>query len=299
MSYIPEVIEKKLLVVDDKRVDFAEHAECLEGAGIPHERYPSIDELLDDLRGMKPNDLLGFSLDLRMPTPNWAETAGAAGELGGRWLCQEVLKNSETSHLGEDKRRINEIVRKEVGFLTNYAEGDDMSQLKSEMSSIGYDLSIFDKKSTPVESYLEWVEALIDQEYLYEEYQSASLTACRLLQKFDVTSSELISALGAHSKSYRLREADKDRDVWRLLMRIYPPEKCIGVEDAISRWNTTSAILAETLAAFDHDLTAAKADLTSGIQLFDGLSAMQVLTSGDAEGLAKLDTFVRYRWGRN
>lgn len=299
MNYIPEVIDKKLLVVDDKRVDFAEHAEGLQEARIPHERYPAVDELLDDLRDMTPKEVLGFSLDLRMPAPNWAEITGGAMDLGGRWLCQEVLKNLETKHLGEDKRRVTEIVRKEVGFLTNYADGDDMSDLRTEMSMIGFEIPVFDKKSTPVKEYLAWVEALIDQEYLYEEYQSSSLTACRLLQAFGITGSNLITALGAHSKSYRLREADLERDVWPALMRLYPPEKCIGVEDAIFRWNTTSAILAETLAAFDHDVSTAQADLNASIAIFDGQSALEVLASGEADALAKLDSFVRDRWGRN
>jgi hypothetical protein len=248
---------------------------------------------------MTPKEVLGFSLDLRMPAPTWAEITGGAIDLGGRWLCQEVLKNSETRHLGEDKRRVNEILRKEVGFLTNYADGDDMSDLKSEMLTMGFEIPVFDKKSTPVKKYLQWVEALIDQEYLYEEYQSSSLTACRLLQVFGVKGGELISALGAHSKSYRLREADGERDVWPALMRLYPPEKCIGVEDAISRWNTTAAILAETLAVFDHDVSTAYSDLSTGISIFDGQSALQVLASGDAESLANLDSFVRQRWGRD
>jgi len=289
---------KKLYVLENTPLEFREQAEALEAIGVDYVPVTSIDELLSRLESDDISEIGGFSLDLRIPAPPNLKIDENRRKWGGRWVCQEVLKPRDNRVI-LDAERAKALARKSVGFLTGYANDPRLRELLQEMSQQGHDIPVFAKDKASPEDYAQWAKSVIDRDYLFDEYFSSSLTACRLLETFGFCAREIIYALGGDDGSVAAKTNKSTKhDVWEILTKKYPPENCLCVADSVQRWNSIVAILARTFAVFDDNIEAARADLESGLDDFGGKSAREVIASGKISELAKLEDFLRKRWDR-
>lgn len=289
---------KKLYVLDNTPLEFNEQAEALSALGVPYVPITSVDEFLTRLETDDVSEIGGFSLDLKIPAPPNMKIDENRRKWGGRWVCQEVLKSRENRIIG-DPKRAKALARKSVGFLTGFAKDPKLLELQQEMSHQGHDIPVFAKDDSTPEDFAHWAKSVIDRDYLFDEYFSSSLAACRLLETFGFSDREIIYALGGDDGSVTAKVTKSTKhDVWDILTKKYPPENCLCVADSVQRWNSIIAVLARTYAVFDDNVEGAKADLNSRLDEFGGKSAREVIASGKISELSKLEDFLRSRWDR-